>query len=66
MKLRLVLKSFDGKILNLVINKLKLKFIENNFKIRDNLNKSKEALNIFRLNDENQYYFEIYDKIFDK
>jgi small subunit ribosomal protein S10 len=33
MKLRLVLKSFDGKILNLVINKLKLKFIENNFKI---------------------------------
>ena len=47
--------------------KNKLKYcIENNVKIRDNLNKSKEALNIFRLNDENQYYFEIYDKILDK
>ena len=33
MKLRLVIKSFDGKVINSVINTLKFKFIENNFKI---------------------------------
>ena len=47
--------------------KKKLKYcVENNINIRNNLNKYKEELNIFRLNKDNKYYFEIYDKVFVK